>query len=110
MLDIRYEGLEKTDDREDTVSGLSWIIWRRLELRDTRTGIIIPDWFLTACCSPEYADESSIVREHGLSKFLVMQNFNETSLDHFVHNKFQSLEFDDWDDFYKLMSQSFIEE
>ena len=113
MLNVKLEGLlNEPDSHKQTKDRQGWAEWRALQLSDQEQKRGIAEWFYLMACNQVYFDEMSAVEgwmkdSHAI---LMQDTYNENQLLQFANDKIHRLQFTDWEDFYKKMSQEFIYE
>jgi|GEM_PF-6715731 len=108
MINIELTGLIKEDAAKQISNQENWIEWRALSLLDKDENRPIAEWFYIAACSQTYYDE--ILEDGPLEGYVIQETFDEAKLLNEAHSRFDSLKFEDWDDFYAKMKKLFIYE
>lgn len=108
MRSIRFNRVAKIEQNDNSQQGITWC---SLSLTDMSTGTEISEWYYVSSCSIDYFRKN----QEKLSKVeqnanLVQEVYDEDALNEFAKAKFAQMQFTDWDDFYKKMSQEFVYE
>lgn len=103
MLKLELIGIkEEFKDHRTNTEGPEWIAWRYLEIVDSASEQHVADWFYVGVCTPQYLqNHTSELTPIENKSLLAQKTFSERGLYDFAKAKFDSLKFDDWDDFTK---------
>ena len=106
MLKVDLIGfLENSSTRQEIDNGRGWVEWCT---RDLDYNGVNPEWFSVAACNDYYFERIPVDANH--EPYLVQAAFEQEKLLEYAEHIYDQLEFKDWDDFYKKMSEHFIYE